>query len=100
MADISNFEEGINAWKAGVDMVGTTLSGYTPYTEKLDEPDFKLIEELAQNIDIPVIAEGRIHQPDQAVKALDLGAYAVVVGGAITRPAEITERFVKAICKR
>lgn len=100
MADISNFEEGINAWKAGVDMVGTTLSGYTPYTEKLDEPDFKLIEELAQNIDIPVIAEGRIYQPDQAVKALDLGAYAVVVGGAITRPAEITERFVKAICKR
>lgn len=100
MADISNFEEGINAWKAGVDIVGTTLSGYTTYTEKLDEPDFKLIEELAKNIDIPVIAEGRIHQPDQAVKALDLGAYAVVVGGAITRPAEITERFAKAISKR
>jgi N-acylglucosamine-6-phosphate 2-epimerase len=100
MADISNFEEGINAWKAGIDIVGTTLSGYTQYTVKSEEPDFKLIEDLAKNIDIPVIAEGRIHQPEQAVKALDLGAYSVVVGGAITRPLEITTRFADAISKR
>lgn len=100
MADISNYEEGINAWKAGIDMVGTTLSGYTPYTVKSEEPDFKLIEDLSKNIDIPVIAEGRIHKPEQAVKALDLGAYAVVVGGAITRPLEITTRFADAISKR
>lgn len=100
MADISNYEEGINAWKAGIDIVGTTLSGYTSYTVKSEEPDFKLIEDLAKNIDIPVIAEGRIHKPEQAVKALDLGAYSVVVGGAITRPLEITTRFADAISKR
>lgn len=100
MADISNLEEGINAWKAGIDMVGTTLSGYTPYTEKLDEPDFKLIEDLANQIDIPIIAEGRIHRPEQAAKALELGAYSVVVGGAITRPLEITKRFIDAITRR
>ncbi|EDT74626.1 N-acetylmannosamine-6-phosphate 2-epimerase [Clostridium butyricum] len=100
MADVSNLEEGINAWKAGIDMVGTTLSGYTEYTLKLEEPDFKLIEDLAKNIDIPIIAEGRIHTPEQATKALDLGAHAVVVGGAITRPLEIATRFVDAISKR
>ena len=100
MADISNLEEGINAWKSGIDMVGTTLSGYTPYTLKLEEPDFKLIEDLSKNIDIPVIAEGRIHTPEQAARALDLGAHAVVVGGAITRPLEIATRFVDAISKR
>lgn len=100
MADISNLEEGINAWKSGVDMVGTTLSGYTDYTPKLDGPDYELVEKLVKEIDIPVIAEGRIHTPEHAVKMLDLGAHAVVVGGAITRPLEITTRFIDAIAKR
>lgn len=97
MADISNLEEGINAWKAGVDMVGTTLSGYTSYTIKLDGPDYELVENLVNSIKIPVIAEGRIHYPEQAKKMLELGATSVVVGGAITRPLEITNRFIKAI---
>lgn len=100
MADISNLEEGINAWKSGIDMVGTTLSGYTDYTPKLDGPDYDLVEQLVKTIDIPVIAEGRIHEPNQAVKMLELGAHAVVVGGAITRPLEITSRFINAIEKR
>lgn len=97
MADISNLEEGINAWESGVDIVGTTLSGYTPYTKKRNEPDYELVKNLAKNIEIPVIAEGRIHNPDQAKKMLELGATSVVVGGAITRPLEITRRFVKEI---
>ena len=97
MADISSLEEGINAWKAGVDMVGTTLSGYTSYTLKLEGPDYELVENLVNSIDIPVIAEGRIHYPEQAKKMLELGATAIVVGGAITRPLEITSRFMKAI---
>lgn len=98
MADISTIEEGIYAEKSGVDIVGTTLSGYTLETvDKCEGPDFDLLRNLVSNLNIPVIAEGRIHSPEQAKKAIELGAYAVVVGGAITRPAEIAKRFTKAI---
>ena len=97
MADISNYEEGINAWKCGADIVGTTMSGYTDYTSKKDEPDYELMERLAKDTDIPIIGEGKIHYPDQAVKALQTGVWAIVVGGAITRPLEIAQRFQKAI---
>ena len=98
MADISNYEEGINAWKCGVDIVGTTMSGYTAYTSSVsDGPDYELMERLSRDINIPVIGEGRIHYPDQAVKALQTGAWAIVVGGAITRPLEIAMRFQNAI---
>lgn len=100
MADISTFEEGVNAWKLGVDIVGTTMSGYTSYTTKTDGPDYELIRKLSETVDIPVIGEGRIHYPDQAVEALNAGAYAVVVGGAITRPLEIAQRFMKAVEER
>lgn len=97
MADISNYEEGVQAWKDGVDIVGTTMSGYTDYTSKLDEPDYELMTRLANTVDIPVIGEGKIHYPDQAVKALKTGVWAIVVGGAITRPLEIANRFMGAI---
>ena len=97
MADVSTLEEGINAWKCGVNLVGTTLSGYTAYSPKKDGPDYELVENLVKNVEIPVIAEGKIHYPEEAKKMLELGAYAVVVGGAITRPLEIAQRFYREI---
>lgn len=100
MADISTYEEGVNAWKLGMDIVGTTMSGYTDYSPKLDGPDYELVRRLSETLDIPVIGEGRVHSPEQAVQMLDAGAFAVVVGGAITRPLEIATRFIQAVDNR
>lgn len=97
MADISTYEEGILAEKLGADCVSTTLSGYTSYSPQDIEPDFLLISRLSKDLKIPVIAEGRIHYPYQLKKAFENGAYCAVVGGAITRPQEITKRFVQVL---
>ena len=100
MADISTYKEGVRAWKLGMDLVGTTMSGYTPYSVKLNGPDYELVKRLSETVDIPVIGEGRVHSPEDAVKMLEAGAFAVVVGGAITRPMEIATRFIKAVENR
>lgn len=97
MADIATFEEAVACAEAGADFVGTTMRGYTPETQGIDSIDFDFICTLSEKCSVPVIAEGHIHYPAQAAKALDSGAFALVVGGAITRPAEITARFVSAI---
>jgi N-acylglucosamine-6-phosphate 2-epimerase len=97
MADISTLEEGIAAEEAGADLLGTTLAGYTPYSRQLVTPDFQLVEDLVRAVSIPVIAEGRVGTPEDAVQALRLGAYAVVVGAAITQPGWIARRFVEAL---
>lgn len=94
MADISTYEEGAAAALAGADMLSTTLSGYTPYSPQQEEPDFKLMERLSHSLSIPVMGEGRIWTPEEAKHALQLGVHAVIIGTAITRPREITARFV------
>ncbi|WAH39233.1 N-acetylmannosamine-6-phosphate 2-epimerase [Alicyclobacillus dauci] len=97
MGDVSTLVEGIQAAALGVDFVASTMSGYTPYSPGTSQPDFQLIEALVQRVDIPVIAEGKIRSPDQAVRCIELGCCAVVVGSAITRPQEITRTFVESL---
>lgn len=92
MADISSVEEAVEAERVGFDIVGTTLVGYTEYT-KGNDPLTEL-EKVIKAVTVPVIGEGNIDTPVKAKKALELGAYAVVVGGAITRPQQITKKFV------
>ncbi|HTX17050.1 MAG TPA: N-acetylmannosamine-6-phosphate 2-epimerase [Bacteroidota bacterium] len=99
IADVSTFDEGIRASALGADMIATTLSGYTSYTEDLADnyPDFNLIERLNAEVRTPLIAEGRIWSPSEAAHAIKCGAYAVVVGSAITRPRIITQRFAEIL---
>lgn len=97
MADISSVEEAIEAERLGFDFVGTTLVGYTEYT-KGNLPLVEL-EKVIQAVSLPVIGEGNLDTPEKAKKALDLGAFAVVVGGAITRPQQITKKFVDEMSK-
>lgn len=94
MADISTFEEGLNARALGADILSTTLSGYTLQSEPAGtEPDFELLKKLVGTVHCPVILEGRIWSVEQVKKAFELGAHAVVIGSAITRPQLITKMF-------
>ncbi|HEY4553872.1 MAG TPA: N-acetylmannosamine-6-phosphate 2-epimerase [Bacillaceae bacterium] len=93
MGDIATPDDAAYAISCGADMVSTTLSGYTEDSPKQDGPDFSLIAQLAGSVPVPVIAEGRIHTPEQARKMIKLGAFAIVVGGAITRPQQIAKTF-------
>lgn len=97
MADISTYEEGMEASRLGVDMISTTLSGYTTYSNQLPHPDYELIERLVNATSIPIIAEGKVNNPEEAVKCLEIGAWSVVVGSAITRPQLITKSFSERI---
>lgn len=98
MADISTLEEGLNAAKLGFDLIGTTMNGYTPYTQDETEgPNFGLMRQLVEQTGKPIVAEGKIHTPEDLAKAFEQGIYTAVVGGAITRPLEIAKRFIKAV---
>ena len=98
LADVDTEAAAWEAVAAGADAVSTTLSGYTPESPRWPGPDLELVARLAGGgLPAPVLAEGRIHTPEQARAALDAGAWAVVVGGAITRPAQIARRFAAAV---
>jgi N-acylglucosamine-6-phosphate 2-epimerase len=97
MADCSTYEEAKEAYRLGFDCIGPTLSGYTSYTKERKSPDLDLISGLVKDFTVPIIAEGGISTPEELKKVFDLGVHAAVVGSAITRPLEITKRFVKAM---
>lgn len=97
MADTSCFEEGKLAEELGIDLVGTTMAGYTPYTKGRNLPDVELIERYVKELNTPVIAEGGIWVPEDLKNVYKAGAFSAVCGTAITRPMDITKRFVKAL---
>jgi N-acylglucosamine-6-phosphate 2-epimerase len=97
LADISTPAEGIAAEAAGADFISTTMSGYTDYSPQQSEPDLDLVRQLAPRLRVPLLAEGRYRTPDQVRQALSAGALAAIVGGAITRPQEITRWFVEGM---
>ncbi len=97
MADIATFDEAVNAKKLGFDLIGTTLHGYTAETKGIKLPDYKFIKTLVKKLNAKIVAEGGISTPKELKKALKCGACFAVVGGAITRPQNITKTFVSAI---
>lgn len=98
MADCSCIDDVRRAVACGCDIVSTTLAGYTPSRPKTQGPDLDFVKEAVEIAgETPVFCEGRIHTPAQAKEALEAGAFAVVVGTAITHPTSITGWFVDAI---
>ena len=96
MADVSTLEEALRAESLGFDMVSTTLSGYTEATQARRLPDLDLVAQIVEHVRIPVLAEGHIATHQDFIECFARGAYAVVIGSAITRPQVITARYVEA----
>ncbi|MBE6831226.1 MAG: N-acetylmannosamine-6-phosphate 2-epimerase [Ruminococcaceae bacterium] len=97
MADTSCYEEGLHAQELGFDFVGTTMCGYTEYTKGTILPNYDLLKKYVDTLEVPIIAEGGIWSPEQLKKVFATGVWTAVVGTAITRPREITKRFVNAL---
>jgi N-acylglucosamine-6-phosphate 2-epimerase len=96
LADVDSQAAGLAARAAGAAAVATTLAGYADGAGVPAEPDLELVATLAPELDCPVLAEGRYATPDQARAALEAGAFAVVVGTAITDPVALTRSFAAA----
>ncbi|AXK44411.1 N-acetylmannosamine-6-phosphate 2-epimerase [Brachybacterium saurashtrense] len=99
MADCDSLDAALAAADLGIDIIGTTLAGYTPAREKTTGPDLDLLHQLAGRLPTTsaLVAEGRVHTPDQAAAARTAGAHAVVVGTAITHPTTLTTWFRTAV---
>ncbi|MCD8024318.1 MAG: putative N-acetylmannosamine-6-phosphate 2-epimerase [Candidatus Gastranaerophilales bacterium] len=98
MGDIAAFEDAKNAYNSGVDIISTTLSGYTKDTENMpDCPDFELLQKCVKNLNCPCILEGKIWSKNDVIRAFELGAHAVVIGSAVTRPHKIIEKFKEGL---
>ncbi|MGF1493177.1 MAG: N-acetylmannosamine-6-phosphate 2-epimerase [Microcoleaceae cyanobacterium] len=94
MADVDTLTAALEAAKAGADIVGTTLYGYTAATQYSQPPGFGLLHQMVKELKVPIICEGGIATPEQAREAFDLGANAIVVGTAITGIDALAKRFI------
>lgn len=97
MADVDSLENALAAIAAGADCVGTTLYGYTEATQGETPPSLDLVRAMVAHCSVPVICEGGIASPEMARAALDAGAYAVVVGTAITGIDSLVSQYVAAL---
>ena len=98
MADIAEFTEAKEAYKLGIDIISTTLSGYTKNTENMpDSPDFALLQKCVNELKCPIILEGKTKDYKDVKHAFELGAYSVVIGSMVTRPHKIIEEFKKGL---
>ncbi|MCT0207033.1 N-acetylmannosamine-6-phosphate 2-epimerase [Synechococcus sp. CS-1332] len=86
MADVDSIANGLRAASLGCHWVGTTLYGYTEATASLPPPAWDLLGPLRRELPeaVALICEGGIATKQDACRALDCGADAVVVGTGIT----------------
>lgn len=96
LADVATLAEGLHAADCGAAFVATTLCGYTAESKGASLPAFELLESLAKRLTVPVICEGGVKTPEDVRRAFDCGAFAVVVGTAITGVGQLVEHFVTA----
>lgn len=97
MADCGSLDDALAAQAAGVDLVGTTLAGYTGERPATAGPDWELVDQVVAQVTVPVIVEGRVHTPADAAEAIRRGATSVVVGTAITHPSTLARWFAEAV---
>lgn len=102
MADCSTVEEALYADELGFDFIGTTMVGYTRQSkgDRIAADDFMILRKILAGVRHKVIAEGNIDTPEKARRVLELGAFCVVVGSAITRPQLITKSFAEALSEK
>lgn len=97
MADCDSIVAVQQALSAGVDLISTTLSGYTYDSPLSDEPDIELIREASNLTKTPIIAEGRFVDNVQILSAMRAGAWGVVIGGALNDPVKQTKRLGRVL---
>lgn len=92
MADCETFEEGKFVAETGyVDIIATTLSGLN---KNLNHPDYHLVKKFKNELNLPVNAEGHVWELYDLDLLYAANADMITIGTAITRPHEITKRFI------
>lgn len=100
VADVATYEEAIEAERIGFDYISSTMRSYTKETEGIHIPDIDFLKRLKADIkNSAIIAEGGIHTYEELAEVLDTGIEHIVIGGAITRPQNITKDYVNIFAK-